>query len=228
MAYILPANKPFHAPVPYWKRLAAGMLAVSSALFVLIASNIAAGDPLAIADARAAVWLNAHATPALTLLVLGVTHAHSPLPLCAYSIFMMAKLARRREWHWTAGVLLAVPVGLLINVLLKVAFRRARPVLDHPIITLATYSFPSGHTAGATLFYGVLFAYIGSRSRDTRVRAACIAAWLLLVTLVAFSRMYLGVHYLSDVLAAVAWSLAWLALCVISLHTLYMRGKRIG
>jgi membrane-associated phospholipid phosphatase len=214
--------------VPYWKRLATAMLVVSTALFVLIASNIAAGDPLAVADARAALWLNAHATPALTLLLLGVTHLHGTVPICAYSFLMMAKLARMREWHWAAGVFLAVPTGLLINLLLKVAFRRARPVVENPIVTLATYSFPSGHTAGATLFYGVLFAYIGSRSRDTRVRAACIVSWLLLVLLVAFSRMYLGVHYLSDVLAAVAWSLAWLAVCVITLHTLHVRGRRIG
>jgi membrane-associated phospholipid phosphatase len=214
--------------VPYWKRLAAGMLVAATALFILIASNIASGDPLAVTDARAALWLNAHATPALTLLLLGVTHVHATVPVCAYSIFMMLRLARRREWHWAAGVFLAVPIGLLINLVLKLAFRRARPVLHEPIITLATYSFPSGHTAGATLFYGVLFAYIGSRSRDTRVRAACLAAWLSLVTLVAFSRMYLCVHFLSDVLAAVAWSLAWLAVCLIALHTLYVRGRRIG
>jgi undecaprenyl-diphosphatase len=214
--------------VPYWKRLAAGVLVAATALFVLIASNIGAGDPLAVTDARAALWLNAHATPALTLLLLAVTHVHSTVPVCAYSIFMMVRLARRRQWHWAAGVFLAVPVGLAINVLLKLAFGRARPVLHDPVITLATYSFPSGHTAGATLFYGVLFAYIGSRSRDTRVRAACIAAWLSLVSLVAFSRMYLGVHYLSDVLAAVAWSLAWLALCLIALHTLYVRRRPTG
>ena len=202
------------------------MLVVSSALFALIASNIAAGDPLAVADTRTALWLNAHATPALTLLMLVVTYTHGTVPLCLYSLFMTVALARRGAYHWAAGVVLAVPVGLLINVLLKLTFRRARPVLDNPIITLATYSFPSGHTAGATLFYGVLFAYIGSRARDTRVRAVCIASWLLLVTLVAFSRMYLGVHYLSDVLAAVAWSLAWLAVCVIALHTLHLRANR--
>lgn len=212
--------------MPYWKRLATGMLVVSAALFFLIASNIAAGDPLAVADARAALWLNAHATPALTLLLLGVTHLHSTFAVCAYSIVMMARLARRREWHWAAGVFLAVPIGLLINLLLKVVFRRARPVLDHPIVTLATYSFPSGHTAGTTLFYGVVFAYIGSRSRDAGVRALCVAAWLSLVALVAFSRMYLGAHYLSDVLAAFAWSLAWLAFCLVFLHTLHVRGNR--
>jgi membrane-associated phospholipid phosphatase len=212
--------------VPYWKRLAAGILVVSTALFILIASNIAAGDPLAAADARTALWLNAHAVPALTLLMLVVTYAHGTLPLCVYAIFMAVTLFRRNERHWAAGVVLAVPVGLLINVLLKHLFRRGRPVLEDPIVTLATYSLPSGHTAGATLFYGVFFAYIAAKSRDSRVRAACIAGWLCLVTLVAFSRMYLGVHYLSDILAAVAWSLAWLAVCLLGLHTLYVRGRR--
>lgn len=210
--------------MPYWNRVAFGALIAAGCLFALIAANIATGDPLAILDARIADWLHRHKVPALTLLMLGVTHAHAPLPLCIYAFAIAVVPVRRREWHWLLMLGLAVPVGLIINVLLKHLFQRARPVLDQPLITLTTYSFPSGHTAGTALFYGVLAAYIVSRTRNTAVRVAAVATWIFMASLVGFSRIYLGVHYFSDVLAALAWSLAWLALCLAVAHTLHRRG----
>jgi membrane-associated phospholipid phosphatase len=206
--------------VPSWKRVAFGALAAAACLLALIAANIATGDPLAILDARIAAWMHAHRSAALTLLMLGITHAHAPVALCVYAITLALVLSRRRERHWLAGLALAVPVGLLINVLLKHVFQRARPVPDEPLLTLTTYSFPSGHTAGSTLFYGLLAAYIVSRTRSPSLRAAAIASWIFLVSLVAFSRVYLEVHYFSDVLAAMAWSLGWLALCLAVVHAL--------
>lgn len=205
-----------------WKRLAIGALAVSSTLFVFLAANIVAGDPLALPDARIASWLHAHSHPALTLLMLAVTHAHGALALCTYAAVMAALLWRRRESHWLLAIGLAVPVGLLINVLLKYLFQRARPVFEDPLLTLSTYSFPSGHTAGATLFYGIVTAYVFSRTRSTRLRVACVACWALLVALVGFSRMYLGVHYFTDVVAAATWSLAWVGVCVMLARRMQM------
>jgi undecaprenyl-diphosphatase len=211
--------------VPSWKLIAAGALVTAACLFALIAGNIAAGDPLALIDARVAAWMHAHRSTALTLLMLVITHAHAPLPICVYASVMAVVLVRRRERHWLAGLVLAVPVGLLINVLLKHLFQRARPVPDEPIVALTTYSFPSGHTAGSTLFYGVLAAYIMSRTRRTTVRAVTVACCVSMVALVAFSRVYLGLHYFSDVLAAAAWSLGWLALCLAVVHALRGRGS---
>jgi undecaprenyl-diphosphatase len=88
------------------------------------------------------------------------------------------------------------------------------------MVTLNTYSFPSGHTAGATVFYGVLAAYLVSRRREPGLRVAIVAVAILAVVLVAISRMYLGAHYLSDVAAAAASSTAWLAVCLSSIHAL--------
>jgi undecaprenyl-diphosphatase len=214
--------------VPYWKRLALGTFAGASCLFALIAANLAAGDPLVRFDGQITLWLHAHGTPALTLLMLAVTHTHGPLPICLYAFVTAIVLVRKREWPWLTGLALAVPTGLLINMLLKHLFHRARPALDEPLVTLATYSFPSGHTAGSTLFYGFLAAYIGYRMRDKRVRAACVTVWLFMAALVGFSRVYLGVHYFSDVLAAFAWSLAWLALSLTVVHSLQSRALATG
>jgi len=91
------------------------------------------------------------------------------------------------------------------------------------MVTLNTFSFPSGHTAGAVVFYGALAAFLVSRYNGGRPRAASVGLAIVAVVLVAFSRMYLGAHYLSDVVAAVCSSLAWLALCLSGVHALVRR-----
>ena len=190
------------------------MLIVAVALFAFIAHSVMIGAPLADVDAAFARWLHVRAHPAFTTFMLAVTHLHSQFALCSYAAILAIPIVRARQWRWLATVVLAVPCGLVINVLLKHTFERARPTFDDPLLTLETYSFPSGHVAGSVLFYGVLVAYLLPRIATLRLRAALVAAAITMVLLVAFSRMYLGVHYLSDVLGAASWSLAWLALCL--------------
>ncbi|HEU5317074.1 MAG TPA: VTT domain-containing protein, partial [Chloroflexota bacterium] len=132
-------------------------------------------------------------------------------------------LARMREKYWILTLWLAVGGGLLLNWLLKLSYERARPRFDDPLLTLTTYSFPSGHTAGAVVFYGVLAAFLVSRFHQPWKRLACVTGAVVAVALVAFSRMYLGAHYLSDVLAAICSSTAWLVLCLASVHALVRR-----
>ena len=67
---------------------------------------------------------------------------------------------------------------------------------------LASYSFPSGHAVGATLFYGILAAILVSKVKAWHWRVTTVLVAVGMVSLVSFSRIYLGVHFLSDVLAA--------------------------
>jgi undecaprenyl-diphosphatase len=112
---------------------------------------------------------------------------------------------------------------MLLNLLLKYTFARARPGSGDAILTLTTYSFPSGHTAASTLLYGIIGAYLVGLSPRYGVRGAIIAAAVLMVALVGASRVYLGVHYASDVFAAVFESCGWLALCITASSTLRRR-----
>jgi undecaprenyl-diphosphatase len=134
-------------------------------------------------------------------------------------------LAFKRQWRRLSLVVVAVGGGLALNVLMKLAFHRARPVFDDPLLTLSTYSFPSGHVAASTIFYGLLVAWVFTRRRSAALRALAIAAAVVLIALVAFSRMVLGVHYLSDVCAAFAEGVAWLAICIGALAA-FWREKR--
>lgn len=201
-----------------------GAFALAGILFLAIAWNVTAGSALVTLDARIAHWLHQHGHPLLISFLLGVTHLNSTVAIGAWSLVFGAWLARRGERLWMLTLGLSVGGAMLLNLLLKSAFERVRPRFDDPLLELGTYSFPSGHTAASVAFYGVLAAFLVSRTCDTRRRAACVAVAIAAVALVAFSRLYLGAHYLSDVLAAMCSSTAWLVLCLATGHAL-ARGR---
>jgi uncharacterized membrane protein YdjX (TVP38/TMEM64 family)/membrane-associated phospholipid phosphatase len=193
---------------------------VAGLVFLAIAWNVTARSALVALDGRLATWLHEHARPAATGFFLAVTHLHSVLPMSAATLVFGLVLARLRQWYWIATLVVAVGGGMLVNLLLKASYERLRPHFNDPLVVLTSYSFPSGHTAGAVLFYGVLAAFLVSRFYDWRRRAACVAGAVFMVVLVAFSRMYLGAHYLSDVVAAACSSTVWLVLCLSGGHAL--------
>jgi undecaprenyl-diphosphatase len=195
-----------------------GAFVLLAALFIAIAEDVATGDPIVRIDHGIAVWLHGHGNRMLTAFMLGVTHMHSMAGIWTMSLVFGAYLAWKRARYWLLTLVFVLGGGMLLNTIFKEAFHRARPTWDNPLLTLTSYSFPSGHTAGATLFYGVLAAYLMTRLRSHRARALAAAGAVLMVCLVGFSRMYLGVHYLTDVLAAASASAAWLALCLLIVH----------
>lgn len=193
-------------------------------LFLAIAWNVTTRSALVAMDARVADCLHAQGHPALIAFLLAVTHLHSVAAVVVWSGAFAVVLLRRGEKLWLGTLAAAVGGAMLINLLLKGAFERLRPRFDDPLVTLATYSFPSGHTAAAVAFYGVLAAFLVSRFHQPRVRAACVAGAIAMVTLVAFSRVYLGAHFLSDVLAAACSTTGWLVLCLATGHAM-ARGR---
>ena len=195
-------------------------------LFLAIGWNVTARGSLVALDARVSDWLQEHGHPALIAFLLAVTHLNSTAAIAAWSLVFGAVLARLREWYWILTLALAVGGAMLLNLVLKGVYERARPRFAEPILELATYSFPSGHTTAATAFYGVLAAFLVSRFYDARRRAACVAGAIGAIALVAFSRVYLGAHYLSDVVAAACSATAWLVLCLATGHALVRKRLR--
>ena len=191
----------------------------ASWLFGGISEDVLSGDPLTIVDLTVAEWFHAHATPLVTQGMLIVTNFHGVLAISTYVALLAVYLIWKRDWYWLWCLGATVPGGMLLNVLMKYAFHRARPILDNPLLTLPTYSFPSGHVAGTALFYGVLAAMLVSKIDVWNRRVLIVLSSIAMVVLVALSRMYLNVHYLSDVLAAFAEATAWLSLCLMGMHT---------
>jgi len=201
-------------------QMTAGALVLVGAswLFGGISEDVMTGDPLTVVDLAVAAWFYAHATPLMTEGMRAVSNVHGVAAISAYVALLVLYLLWKRDWVWAWCVGAIVPGGMLLNVLMKHAFQRARPDVDHALQAVSTYSFPSGHVAGAALFYGVLAAMLVSKIDVWRWRVLIVFLAIALVVLVALSRMYLGVHYLSDVLAAFAEAAAWLSLCLTGIH----------
>lgn len=201
---------------------AAAMLAAAW-LFGEIASEMMENDELTMLDMHLAHWFHLRAGSAWTPFMLFITHWHQQAGILAMALVLALYLRVRQANYWLLALILTVPGGMLLNVLLKYTFQRARPSFDNPLVTLSTYSFPSGHASGATLFYGFLAAYLVCVVPRARARVAVVAAAVAMTALVALSRVYLGAHYLSDVLAGVAFGSAWLAVCITAISTLRRR-----
>jgi undecaprenyl-diphosphatase len=148
----------------------------------------------------------------------GISDSHGVMAISFYLLLLTIHLSWRREWVWLAFLACSVPGGMLLNETIKHLFQRTRPSLDQALEVLPSYSFPSGHVTGATLFYGVLAVMLMAKTRNWGSRTLAGGVALSLVALVALSRLYLGVHYLSDVLAAFAEAVAWLSLCLLGLQ----------
>ncbi|WP_019947990.1 phosphatase PAP2 family protein [Hymenobacter aerophilus] len=132
-------------------------------------------------------------------------------------------LVRRRRWYS-----LLVPVvalgSITLNLLLKQIYHRPRPLL--PLTSASGLSFPSGHAMISASFYGLLIYFAWSRLRHHPVlRYATVSALAALIVLIGLTRVYLRVHYATDVLAGITAGLAWLIIAIPLLQQLEKRVK---
>lgn len=197
-----------------------GLLAVlfaSLGAFAHIVEDYLTRDPLVAWDVRFARWLHVHSSGGLVTFFKVVTYAGNSAVLLVFVGVVAVLLVRRGRVNDAAVLVLALGGAAVVNALLKLAFHRPRPELAY--VHLETYSFPSGHAAAATATFSTLAFLVARRSGLRRAFAVGMAAAALIV-LVDFSRLYLGVHYLSDVLAGTAFGLSWASLCLIA-HTAY-------
>ena len=160
-------------------------------------------------DSVVAGWARAYSGPGVHHVMAFVSDVHSQAVLWFAAGLIAVYTGMRREHRWMAIALIAIPSGLVLNVLLKEIFARARPALVAAAPAYHTYSFPSGHAAGSTLVYGVLAAYLAWRFPRPRSRALVFAGATFMIALVCVSRIVLAAHYASDVVAGVAWATVW-------------------
>lgn len=179
------------------------VITAALAVFLVLALLLAFGSTLAAFDQQVTQLLHARRTPWLSRAMLFVADAHETVRVLAATVLLASWFLYRGD-RAAAGMLAVVPAGQLLNVGLKHLFQRARPVVPEPLVHLATYSFPSGHAVSSTLFYGTLCALVLQRVRSPAWRVAAVAGAVAMVLLVSFSRVYLGAHYLSDVVAGIA------------------------
>ncbi|MET0543705.1 MAG: phosphatase PAP2 family protein [Variovorax sp.] len=197
----------------------------AGALFAAIAARLGPGNAMGLADQALADAIGQH-TPRAALAAFSLlTHFGDPLMLAVLGLAVAVWLWRHRERLLAAGWLMALGGNAVLNPLLKQVFERTRPVHDHGLAQADGFSFPSGHSSGAMVAYGMLL-YIALRLLPTRWHAAAAMGAVALVLGVACSRIFLQVHFASDVAAGLLSGLAWAGVCVAGLEFARQRRRR--
>jgi undecaprenyl-diphosphatase len=183
--------------------------------FGLLLAEVTREGPLTRVDTSAAnnlyEWV--HDSPGLVRVLKVVTALGSTLFLTTLVVVAAVALLRAGRRRTTVFLIsTSIATGLLIR-LVKSLVSRDRPSLVEPVATAAGKSFPSGHARGATAVYGALLIAFAPRL-SPRGRRIAVAGYLVLVAAIAFTRLALGVHYITDVVAGFVLGCAWLALAV--------------
>jgi undecaprenyl-diphosphatase len=177
-------------------------------------------------DRAVLLWIHTHSPEWLDgpmRLVTALGYYEVVLPLLAGVVFVFCL----KGWRLSATLLLVSTIGgSLLTAVLKAVFGRARPELFDSGYTASFYSFPSGHATVAVGFYGALTLILAYRLRGF-ARWAVVIVGILLVLLIGFSRLYLGVHYPTDVLAGFLAAPLWVV-CVGAVYVVWLsvRGLR--
>ncbi|MDP1565557.1 MAG: phosphatase PAP2 family protein [Polaromonas sp.] len=222
--YALPRNTGTLRPGVYLLvRLAAGFAALvaGAALFAGIAEELGDGEHAGQLDQLFSDAVRDHTAGWALQAFAGITRLGDTATLSVLAVVVAAALLLRgRRWLALAW-LMAVCGNALLNTTLKAVFARTRPLHDGGLIQAGGWSFPSGHSSGAVVVYGML-AYVLIRSLPPALARRASLTLVLLAAATAFSvgcsRIFLQVHFATDVLAGFASGTGWLAICVTSIE----------
>ena len=184
-------------------------------LFGAVTEDVIHNDPLTVLDVEIVTWFRAHSTPALDHIGVAISLIGSPVAMAALAVIVAIVLSMRHRWILLSGWLAVFAGGGVLDWGLKRVIHRPRPSGASAFLHGESFSFPSGHAMGSLFGYGML-AYLLVRfwAKTWRQRLTIVVLTTVLVVLIGLSRLYLGVHYFSDVIAGYAAGLVWLAACI--------------
>src|SRR5437879_1068033 len=191
-----------------------GLFVINALILPQNGVAIAMVNPLAGPDHQFAAWFHAHLTQTFVTVLRALCEPGSSEWIGVVLFFAVLFFVWKKWWPSLVTLIVAVPGGMLLNELLKQLVHRHRPFVDGPFVDWSGYSFASGHTIGATLLYGQLALFILPVLKARHWRTLTVSSAALLIALVGFSRIALGAHFLTDVLAAIFFGIFWLAFCL--------------
>jgi undecaprenyl-diphosphatase len=186
--------------------------ALTGAAFMSLANLMQDANPV-LERVDRAVWSAARGvrSDGATTFFLVFTLLGTGMGLGILAVLIAAVLVLRGHPRW-AGFLVVTSIGGgLLNHGLKLVFERHRPDMDDALWRSHSYAFPSGHAMGSFVVFGALVYLVMRASASARVRSAAVALALMLTGTISLSRIYLGVHWFSDIVAGLSAGLVWLA-----------------
>ena len=203
--------------------LAFGLVMTTSVMLLMAKVHEEISQPfLERVDHQGMQAIHAHATPFLTHLALFLSWIGSPRELLP-ALTVVAIILWLRGIKRDTGILLVAVGGAgVIDTALKLHFKRIRPDVPWALVHEHSFSFPSGHSVAAIALYGIVTYLLWRHLHDLIERVAVITCALLLIIGIGLSRIYIGVHYPSDVAAGYLTGLLWL-LSVISANEYVQR-----
>jgi undecaprenyl-diphosphatase len=191
-------------------------------VFFAIADAFHEHGPMVHIDLSVATWLQVHGNETGESIFTFISMLGAQV-LAALLIIAALVLLARGDWRHLIMLAVTAGGGALLNIVLKSAFHRARPTfaLEFPV---TSSSFPSGHAMDSLIGYGLLVYWLGSKFPQARRMAIMIV--VALVALIGFARIYLGVHYLSDVVAGYSAGIIWLMACITGYQ--FAKSRRLG
>lgn len=195
---------------------------ILAAVFGYVASSIGSGSIVHF-DTPIINFVQGAETPWLTEVMKVFTAIGSTKGVIAISAITLGLLLYFRQKALTILFVIVIAGTAALNLVLKLFFQRARPDLNR-LIEISGYSFPSGHTMMATSLY-IILAFILWRNARNSGRILYIIGAVFMIGMICISRIYLGVHYPSDVVGGIFSSAFWL-LIAISVYTIFMNKRQ--
>ncbi|MHB0980832.1 MAG: phosphatase PAP2 family protein [Thermoleophilia bacterium] len=179
-----------------------------------ILEGVVGREPITVLDRTVARTLHDHAVPWLTSAMIVITSFGGGWVLVLVAFVVTAALVWRRRWGEGLVLLTATSGAAFLNAMLKLLIQRPRPEFLEPLITVGGYSFPSGHASASAAFFMTLGLLAAGWVRRWETRVYVLLGAIGAILLIGFSRLYLGVHYLSDVLAGYALGAFWAVVAI--------------
>ena len=194
-------------------------------IFGTITEDILTGEPFVAVDQWVVEKVLYFRSPLATNVMEAVTQLGGIRFIAPGALMVIAYLLLKRRLDKATVFAAAIAGGNLLNSVVKIIIHRPRPISTTTLITASGWSFPSGHAMASVIFYGMT-AYLLVRAVDSlRLKTFFVALAGFIVFIVGFSRIYLQVHYLSDVLAGYVGGLFWLSICITGIEMYLVKRK---
>jgi undecaprenyl-diphosphatase len=217
--------KSFYTTVGIFLLVGAVIAIIATAAFAELAEHVLAGGTQAF-DVAILEWLHAHQSKPVTALMIEMTYLGT-----GTVVMVVVGVAALFLWHTehkhSARLLLAATIGnILLNGVLKLVYHRARPSVFEWQTTAVSSSFPSGHAMSSTVVYGTVAYLLLRLQKHHWAKMLTLVGAILLILLICLTRLYLGVHYPSDVMGGIIVGLAWASFCMATLEASLVLARR--